>query len=585
MSLLLLVVLAQATPPLESPAFPYIVSAEVYMQNGQVDSALALLNQGYEETQAPEIFRYGAEMLARYGEDSLAEAWARRYLQLVPGDPEGLKILIRILLAEEKKEAALYLRRYREKAIPPDAAFLATAYDLLDRQAAADTFYIQALQEHPDSLELVLNYGSFLLRSGRPDSCVAFLERYKEQLSGHYQYELTLGFAYDALGEKEKAFQHLAQAQAKNPANFSILYKMAEILMDLQRYEEAQKLLNAAVAARPFDPLPRRLLGYVYFRMGSLNHALEQFSTAAQLQPEEAEIHYYLSRIFARLQMYDRALEAIDRAIALEKIPDYRVFRAFLLLQKGDTADAYFYTRYLLRRAYPQNPYLHGLMAELYRGRGDLRRALRHAIKAKDLEPENPRRWTFLAQLYFQRGEIWKGLYLLQEATDRFPENSDIWFYLGLLANEAGQQDLAVEAYEEAVRLDSTNAAALNNLGYLLAEQGIRLQEAKALIAKALALDPGNPIYLDSMGWVYFQMGEMDSAFRYIREAVEGRPTDPEILEHMGDVYMAQQMPEKALEYYQKALAEGPHPRREPILREKIQEVKRILRTLGKEGR
>ncbi len=98
----------------------------------------------------------------------------------------------------------------------------------------------------------------------------------------------------------------------------------------------------------------------------------------------------------------------------------------------------------------------------------------------------------------------------------------------------------------------------MNYLGYLLADGNIRLQEARLYIEKALAIDPENGAYLDSMGWVYFRLSEYDKARTYLESAIKYIDlTDAEnyvIYEHLGDVYYKIGLVDKAVEAWQEAL-------------------------------
>ena len=76
----------------------------------------------------------------------------------------------------------------------------------------------------------------------------------------------------------------------------------------------------------------------------------------------------------------------------------------------------------------------------------------------------------------------------------------------------------------------------LNGLGYLLAQQGILLDEAEQLVSRALAHEPDNGAFLDSLGWVYYRQGRYPEAQDLLERAVARLP-DPEVLEHLGDVY------------------------------------------------
>jgi len=101
------------------------------------------------------------------------------------------------------------------------------------------------------------------------------------------------------------------------------------------------------------------------------------------------------------------------------------------------------------------------------------------------------------------------------------------------------------------------NAMALNYLGYMLADRGVKLPEAMAYIQRALALDPKNAAYLDSLGWAQFRMSLVDEAEKNLRAALQYDADDPAVLEHLGDLLMQTGRKEEAVGAWQKALQHG----------------------------
>ena len=120
----------------------------------------------------------------------------------------------------------------------------------------------------------------------------------------------------------------------------------------------------------------------------------------------------------------------------------------------------------------------------------------------------------------------------------------------------------------EAFRLDPDHAPALNFLGYSLAERSLRLDEALALIQRALTLDGSNGAYLDSLGWVYYQMGRYLEARDPLERAAREYPHDGTVLEHLGDLYMKIGEVDMALAAWGRALVAGPED--ETALRMKV---------------
>jgi tetratricopeptide (TPR) repeat protein len=104
--------------------------------------------------------------------------------------------------------------------------------------------------------------------------------------------------------------------------------------------------------------------------------------------------------------------------------------------------------------------------------------------------------------------------------------------------------------------LNPRNAPALNYFGYMLAERGVRLDEAADYLKRALDIDPNNAAYLDSMGWIYFKQNNLAEAEKYLRKATGRESHDPTMLSHLGDVLAKSGRPELAAVEWEKSLAE-----------------------------
>ena len=123
--------------------------------------------------------------------------------------------------------------------------------------------------------------------------------------------------------------------------------------------------------------------------------------------------------------------------------------------------------------------------------------------------------------------------------------------------DENGETDQARFALELLRREFPDDPEVANSFGYFLAEKGQDLDLAEGLVREALAADPGNGAYLDSMGWVMYRNGRYEEAFDYLIQAVNVLPDDPVILEHLGIVLKNQGQLTEAREVLQRALNMG----------------------------
>ena len=114
----------------------------------------------------------------------------------------------------------------------------------------------------------------------------------------------------------------------------------------------------------------------------------------------------------------------------------------------------------------------------------------------------------------------------------------------------------AEDYLRKAIELSSKNELpdAYNALGYLYAEQGIKLDEAAALVHRALKSSPTSGAYLDSLGLIYFKQGKLDAAIENLELANDYLPDTPEILLHLTDAYLQKGLKEKALQTLEHAM-------------------------------
>jgi tetratricopeptide (TPR) repeat protein len=126
---------------------------------------------------------------------------------------------------------------------------------------------------------------------------------------------------------------------------------------------------------------------------------------------------------------------------------------------------------------------------------------------------------------------------------------------------------------EKVLTLQADHVEALNYLGYTWAEKNVHLDKALEYVNKAITLKPDNGYILDSLGWVYFRMGDLEKARAELERAVALIPGDPNIHEHLGDVYQAGGQKEKARAAYQKAMGLYKEQARKDKVQKKIDDI------------
>lgn len=134
-------------------------------------------------------------------------------------------------------------------------------------------------------------------------------------------------------------------------------------------------------------------------------------------------------------------------------------------------------------------------------------------------------------------------------------EKQSVEFMRGAMYERQKNFDAAEKSFRAVLEADANNAGAMNYLGYMFADRGIRLDEARQLITKALDIDPDNPAYLDSMAWVHYHQDQLEQAVGAMQKALDKISDDPTMHDHMGDIYLKQGKTKEAIQQFETALA------------------------------
>lgn len=255
----------------------------------------------------------------------------------------------------------------------------------------------------------------------------------------------------------------------------------------------------------------------------------------------------------ARGGRYAQALRALEKPIAA------RPRDARLITGKA----------YVLRRA--------GRSAEATR-------LLKKALKEREGDQADPEGTSelheSLASNLARSGRGAEAVAVLQRALAQRPRDTTLLYALGAAYEKVGDHQSAVAQMKALLVVDPEYAEALNFVGYCYADRGVHLDEAEALIGKALELRPENGSFIDSQGWLYYQKGDYARALQALQKADSLAGPEPTILEHLGDTYRALHRFSEAANAYQRALRcldEGDEPERpdqRQVIGRKLREVK-----------
>jgi len=164
-----------------------------------------------------------------------------------------------------------------------------------------------------------------------------------------------------------------------------------------------------------------------------------------------------------------------------------------------------------------------------------------------------------LAQLY-EKSKRWADMGKVLDEIEKLAasdeEKESLHFSRGEMYERTKMYDSAEAEFRKVLELNPDNASALNYLGYMLADRGVKLEESSQMIRKALDQEPDNGAFLDSMGWVYYQLGKLDEAEGLLVKAVELTGEDPTVHDHLGDVYFKLGKTKEAISQWQHSVKE-----------------------------
>ena len=170
-------------------------------------------------------------------------------------------------------------------------------------------------------------------------------------------------------------------------------------------------------------------------------------------------------------------------------------------------------------------------------------------------QPTNLTVVSILADIFAHSGRPDIALALLDETRKVVGSDGDLLYEVATLYHEIGQADTSEQVLEQVLQVDPNSAAANNDLGFAWADEGKNLGQAEKMIRLAVAAEPDNEAFLDSLGWVLYKQSRFGDAVEYFKQAIGNSPApDAEILDHYGDDLYRLGEPAQAMAQWKRAM-------------------------------
>jgi tetratricopeptide (TPR) repeat protein len=591
------------------------------------------------DPKSPVIGERLAEMYWKSQRTKEAEAEAKAILARDPSDVQSRRLLGRIYLRSlgdfsggsgQSETVGRAIEQFKEiyRLDPGDtesALWLARLYRLRNEHDKAEQVLREILRNDSENEAGLEQLTQLLLDEGKAAEAVTLLEGETAHSSSATLLDL-LGDAYTQAHDLPKAEEAYRKAADMDPSEQSHQRGLGQTLMDEEKFADALVVYEKLADMMPDDPDVYLRISQIYRALGQLDKAEENLVRARQYSPGSLEVMYNEAKLYEAQGRFQDAIRVLSDAVTGIKgqstvLPSRRRSLAILYQQLGklyqDTqnyqAAVYTYQE-LGHLGDDEDRRARLLIMDTYRAAKDLPKALTAGKEAVAKYPNDPAVQASDAMLLGENGQTDEAVKILRgqlahsesdretylniaqvyERAKRFKEaeeaaraaealpgvprdNEMVWFLLGAIYERQKMFDKAEVEFKKVLEVNAHSGPVLNYYGYMLGDLGIRLDEAQALVQRALKEEPYSGAYLDSLGWIYLKENKLVEAEVTLRKAVERESHDATIHSHLGDLYAKTGRQDLAAAEWEKSLMEWKRSLPADIESDKVAELEKKL--------
>ncbi len=544
---------APAPPPanssLDAPLFYQLLIGELELVEGHAGNAYEVILDAARRHGDDELYQRATDIALHAHAGDQALAAVRAWRSAKPQSIAAMRYETQILLALNRAD----------EAAEPLAAWLA-AVPVVERPGliASVPRMLQRMPDHRQALALV-------------ERLVA---PYRDAPATRTASRIAVGAARLAAGDEAIALSIARDVAADDPASAGAA---SLALQMLPATAGAESIVTAYLARPDADPGVRLAYVRVLIQQQRFAEELPQLEQIAQARPEVADTWLTLGAIRLELRQPREAEAALTRYLDLAKPGDDANPHAGDIDAAGESTGSpssrgITQARLLLSQAAEMrgdfqaaetwldqidNPRealdVQSRRASLMMRQGKIKQAQALIEAVPERSPDDARAKLLAQAQLYRDAKLWGDAeQVLSAATKRFADDPDLLYELAMVEEKLDHFDEMERLLRRVMTLKPDHPHARNALGYSLADRDQRLPEARELILQALALSPGDPFIIDSLGWVEYRMGNPQDALRLLRQAYRARP-DTEIAAHLGEVLWVTGQHDEARRIWQEA--------------------------------
>lgn len=403
------------------------------------------------------------------------------------------------LYAEQKKfgEAAL---RFEKLAKNPDNSSAHVAWYYLGRVRLEDNkddvggraeyAFQQSIALKPSFVDPLLSLGALYESTGRKDKALNLFANYQEKYGPNATVAETLAQVYLEREQYNKALEQFAIIEAADPEDLNSRMKVAFILIQEKRYNEAIVKLEDLLGRMPTADKVRFYLGAVYEEVKNFKAAIPHFLKIQTGSPFYAESRVHASYLYKITGDSAKAVTTIEAAI--KDMPDHAPFYTLYASHLDDRRE-YAKAATMLKDAvkrFPQNAQLQYFLGNMFDRIGDRKSTVDQMKVVLGLDENHVQALNYLAYTYAESGqELDSAEKLARRALELKPQDGYVMDTLGWVLFKRGSFEESVKVLEDAHRLQPDEAIIADHLGdayyyFRMPERAKRLYEKAAAIAE-----------------------------------------------------------------------------------------------------
>lgn len=436
----------------------------------------------------------------------------------------------------------------------------------------------EILKKDPKNFEARRLQASLRLSTRKPEDIAAALATYLDLIAirpNDPQLHFDYAMALLAGGDSKTARSELILAIQRQPAAVAPRLALAELGFREKRYSETIELTNEVLAHDSQQNLATLLHAMAMSGLGLYGDARGELTRLVHEQPGNPGPELELGMLDIVQKRYSEANTIFNKYyLSNQADPKTRGIEGMVRsdVAQGQSEKALTLLNEEVRKS-PNSTPLRSLLATVATGAGKYDIAIAQYEALASHAPNSSELQIRWADLLHEKGDLQGAVEHYQKGAALAPKNP---MPVALLARElerAGRAQEAIATYRAVLRVDPNNIFALNNLAFLLADNGQDLDEALQMAQNARRLASDNIAVADTIGWIYLKKGLTSSALQVFETLVRSDPKNPTYHYHFGATLLASGNKDKARHELQTALGSRPSQLQEPRIRELLSKI------------